>query len=1145
LTELTFEAGGEGLLRRALSQGVPVVAVLGQSAGWSAEPDNVLIMAAGRLGRPIEGGWRGLLSREAVPDNFDLWIAERFARRAPSAELLSIADAPLSAVFTSSIDPGLSNLLTTGGREPEPVMIGDPLPPVSRSKRRPPVFYLFGRAAPGPQETRPPTTIQALAQRRLRHAAPMLRGLNEAATPVGLIVVDGYIPERDWIKPDELLASLAGAAAGGVLWCGVKPDFSGDEAESYSQLLSDGIVVEEPRSLGILLAELRATSLDEPQQNWDDPEVVTVGRGKRLITSAKLRLATQSSALIIDDSISGFLAPLGQGQEESAFANFHSAPSSARERIEGVRRGFAFEREFEKTLQLRVHQAMQQHHAERGAIIVHGQSGVGKSVALARLAQKIKEEYLGAVLYASERLPNPSDLSTFLTEVDQAQAATLLIVDIAAPPSRFDELLESLRSRGHRVVVVGTAYRIERQIVSGDARFIEAPEELTSTEQELLEGLASKFGVQSKIKPSRPHALARFYWQLPGSRQFLAQGLGREARSVQRNISRQGRARAVPRQMSGLGAALVASGYADGDLSLFPADQSALADMDGSSASARVVDYIMAASRVDRAVPVNLVLRAIIGADDDGYSFGVDIVRDVFQDQDLFRWHFADENGEELLVGARLQLEAELICNSRLGGPGEEAARIIDLISISYRAGPEGHEETKFVLDVVQALGRDGQFGERYKDSYAAIGRALTELRTLYGVSNARMMLQEATLRRAHIHFHSLPVDEKAALLDEASRAVSEAIDAISRSGADKLYASRRTKDHLWVERAATYGYIATDAAQRNESATEVWSSYQAARDAGRAATGRVGSYHPLDISLWLPIGVLEHASCLGHNEGLEVQADIRATMDSIDPAALSIDDMERFERQRLKLGGVLNDKPLSDEAFEQLARIGSTAGYYLRARQMAPYRPDTGEEAEASDIAAARSAAIYLREHFDRIRNDPRSLVLLLQCEWTSQTGRWLFRGSRQPLPTSADGQTRLRSALLDLLALGEGSQLPRFRYLENVMNWLTGSEEEAIKSWRRLAEDTEYVDSSRVLNRHTVYDGAGIPQQFEGVIDRKIGNDRWSVLVPELGRHVDLLEGRNSPTSLAVGQTVRNFAISFNYIGPIADFVPPRARG
>ena len=230
----------------------------------------------------------------------------------------------------------------------------------------------------------------------------------------------------------------------------------------------------------------------------------------------------------------------------------------------------------------------------------------------------------------------------------------------------------------------------------------------------------------------------------------------------------------------------------------------------------------------------------------EGAAFGIDLVHGVFKDQDLFRWHYGDESGEELLVGARLQLEAELICNSRLGGPIEEASRLIDLISQSYRAGSEGNEETKFVIDIVYALGPDGPFGERYKDSYADVARALTALREKNGVISARLMLQEATLRRHYIRTHDLEAADKERILDEASRSVDHALTLIGQAGAQRLHASRKTQENLWVERAATYGYLATDAAQRNASAEEVWSSYRAAREAGQMASGRVDTYFPL-----------------------------------------------------------------------------------------------------------------------------------------------------------------------------------------------------------------------------------------------------------------------------------------------------------
>src|SRR4029077_9205078 len=122
----------------------------------------------------------------------------------------------------------------------------------------------------------------------------------------------------------------------------------------------------------------------------------------------------------------------------------------------------------------------------------------------------------------------------------------------------------------------------------------------------------------------------------------------------------------------------------------------------------RVIDYVMAASRVYKSVPVNLLLRAVLSAGVSGTaSSNIEIVRELFEGQDIFRWRFADEQGEELLVGARLQIEAQLVCSRRLGGPNAEAQRLIELIQYAVRAGTEENEETKFLIDLVFALGPD------------------------------------------------------------------------------------------------------------------------------------------------------------------------------------------------------------------------------------------------------------------------------------------------------------------------------------------------------------------------------------------------------------------------------------------------------
>jgi hypothetical protein len=248
------------------------------------------------------------------------------------------------------------------------------------------------------------------------------------------------------------------------------------------------------------------------------------------------------------------------------------------------------------------------------------------------------------------------------------------------------------------------------------------------------------------------------------------------------------------------------------------------------------------------------------------------------------------------------------------------------------------------------------------------------------------------------------------------------------------------------------------------------------------------------------------------------------------------------FQRQRLSVAEVLGDTAIDDDAFEALDQAGSTVGYFLRARRLAPKREAVEGQATEAEVNAAREVVAYLREHYSRISTDPRCVQLLISMEWFISTRRWLFKGLRQPIPPNSDGRLRVKNLLLDL-GLAQAELLePRYRYLEAVLTWLDGSEDNAIRIWRELDHDTMFVEAGRVLARHVLTDDRGQPRIFSGVIERRIGTERWSVFVESLNRRVDLLSSSYSDENLVVGRTVGDFSISFNFRGPLVDRLAAR---
>ena len=289
-------------------------------------------------------------------------------------------------------------------------------------------------------------------------------------------------------------------------------------------------------------------------------------------------------------------------------------------------------------------------------------------------------------------------------------------------------------------------------------RRVEAPAVLSRDEQALLAELIKKFAPAAANTATRhlsePHALARFYWALPASRARLSEGLGREARAVESAIRGRGSAPIRVQQISEIGRQMILAGYEHSAVQPFenPINEGA------EDEAIKVIDYVMAASRLYRAVPANLLLRTLKARHAlDNELLDLSLISHLFEGQDLFRWRYADdEKAEELLVSSRLQIEAELICNRRLGSANAEASRIIELIRNAHRAGQEDHEETRFVADIVFAMGPDGPAGDRYRECYAEIARTLTALRKRNGVQNARLMLQESTLRRKAVFLQGI-----------------------------------------------------------------------------------------------------------------------------------------------------------------------------------------------------------------------------------------------------------------------------------------------------------------------------------------------------------------------------------------------------
>ena len=1128
------------LLLSALQERRPLVLVLGQGA-W-AESDNghtVLAKALDRLGRhaQVQRGWPALLSADPVPDEFGDWLAERFARRVHPPALEAVSELPWSAVFTSSFDPTLKELLRSPGREPEEILTVQETPLAVRSRARPPLYYLFSRAGEPDPQARLPRSRSECNTRRIRHALPLLDRVLDTATARGLIVVEGFSSGADWFRLEDLLGIIGNSVPNQVLWFGGRPCIGSDVDEQFEEAVQSHRILVEPRRLGTVVAELRALGrLDDIA--WPDSEdagTISLGEGRRMETTAEQRLRIEAVASIVDDSWSGFLPPLGKGKEAeyATFRRFHGNLEGPRLLVEGVRRGFAIERNFEGGLRRRISDAVTDRTRSHVPIIVEGQSGSGKSVALARAVARVREDEKLPVLYAIGRVPVSRDVSEFCESAERAgAAATLIVCDANAEYDRYYELLMGLRSRGRRTVVVGSQYRSDVSTEDQNQAAILAPARLSNDEEGRLTALVGRYVDISDRAVSEPGCMLSFLYRLlPASRPRIGAGLSKEARTAANELRSRGRQARQIEPMTLLHQRMLEAGIVSQYRPLFDERGRKLPD-DSEDAAHLLIDFVMVAGSLNCLLPVNLLMRAVTGSSPDA---DLSMIAYLFRNLDLFRWRGAGREESEIYVGPRTTLEAEVLCRHRFGGTASEAQRLLELIGGVRGAGrADERSEVQFLLDLLRQIGPDGRRGTRYKAAYVDIARAVTKLRMQYGTVDARLILQESAFRRSAVRLQAVEDPARVPLLEEARDVIQYALDGIAEGS---IHAARRTKDSLLVERAAIYGFLARNLAENDADIEDIWRSYGAARTAVEKAVGASDNYYPYDIGLWMPSDLLR-CERLTDSQRAELTTDIYSTLDQVDDSTLVPTQLERFRSRQMTVGKSLQDTQLTKQAYAELEASGSTAGYFLRAREL---MGDIDRSVATIDdpriTGLARRAAEFLGDRFDRIAGDPRCLRLLLEARWIVEVGRWPLRGERQPLPCGDSVRSELMAIVhaLNQASGGAAGHVPR--YLEAVLAWLGGDEHFAAGIFRDIAQETDHEFPGRVVRRHVITDADGAPCRFEGRVENDRGDGHCRIRVDGLDRRVELLSRDFPNENIAYGRFVRGFSIAFNFIGPIAD--------
>lgn len=1149
------------LFVNAYKENRPFVLIAGQSfCSMDEKKDYILdlLFEHKRIASSDQKGWRSILSSDFTYADFE-WLAQRFKNQVPSSSAITAFNFLWSAVFTSTIDPWFSSRFTTRGRKPENIVSRNTIPPNARSRFKPPLFFLFSKI--GELQSNPeyqvPTNHATLSVRFAQHGNALLNRLPETVTAKGIIVLAGYDPFTDWLKLDDLLSILYQQSGLKILWFGkTQEEALATGSDLVKEMIKDGSLQIISESLGsVLYNQIREGSIDfEELAAPDEPGLITFDGGVINITP-EMRLRVGASAFMVEDDWTYPPEEYANKQkEQEAFHRFHGNFDNFKSRVEGIAQGFAIQRIFEGDLWRELDlSSFKQLKSFGKVLILHGQSGTGKSIALSSLISKIRIELQLPVLVASDRIANYEGVEFFCEQIEKAGAkGAVLINDANLSPQKYIELAETVQSRGRRLLLIGTSYR-QKNVPKTSKTYIEAPAKLAPEEFKKLTECLQRFyphDTETFEAADKDHILAFLYRYLPSSRFKLTDGLNKEAQDVDQVVKHFLTTITHDKiAHSTLSYALEKAGFfSDARTNDTINDNLRLA-------ADNLVDYVMVAGRLGTPIPFNLLVRVM--REKIGSIYSINNILELLSSLDLFRWPEIDAEGTDVLIGPRLRLEADIICRQRIGsGSDREIELLVDLIRNTHPVGFSGQTERKFLLDLLARLGKDGPDGGRFKSGYLEFAAALQHLRLHKGVHDVGLMLQESVFLRRKVWSEDDPQknisdferQENFKYLAEASKVISEALQIIQKGQSP---VSARTKNSLLGEQATIYGFLSKQAASKNDSREEAWNYYLASKQASRDAQSKDPSYYPLDIELWTAYDLLS-IDDLDEGKRLELVADLYETLEQAQSEISSFtqDQLGRFLTRRYKIANLLQNTKLTSRALKELEDHSPAIAVYLTAREIAKPLESSWLRNNASKVQefddrlkqVAAQTVDFISEkskQYPVIDNDLHCLRLKFRLMWLDVTGERLWSNTQLGhCPGKPEDIKSLLDIILRINSILAPSTRNTERFLEAVLSWLYKDYQYAERIWADLSTETDLVDRTRTRRRLIACDEDGNPLRFTGRVKppSRVGSDSWIVSINELDKEIRLY-GRDYPNELYDGKEEQNMGVAFNYIGPIIE--------
>jgi hypothetical protein len=1051
------------------------------------------------------------------------WMDELSNKLSVPDWLQSVANFNWAGLYTSAIDSTIPRAFKSPWREVQPIFEEKFVPADPRNKNRLHITFLFGAISQIDDEAKPPLTKFKWTKRR-QVAISLLRRLPELVTPLGALLVDKYSGNDDWLPPEELAAVLDEFGEGQVHFFSAAPE---DINSDFLPLSKRGIITFHAESVADFLSEATEQGLlptaEAAFEQGDGPRVHIKGRS--VIVPQDLWALTSHSGYIVDENSVKAPKSLSADARYREFRSFLST-SEGKPQWASFARGFAFRREFEANLHKLIRERLSQRRIQEDPVILHGQTGTGKTVALGHLAFDFAQAGEYPVMFIERRTQHPAsaEIDRFCQWAEDTGAdASLVVWDGMVSSDEYRELLRSLSTRGRKVVLVGSWYR---ETNKNSPHWLEAPAELNTDEKKDFKSFLASFDpkLPSIVDPHLIDStfLVALYRLLPQSRLMLRRGVSGEIGYAEDRLLKQARL---------LGGNVVEETLLAKQLREIGYDKSPTFTGEQREISGEFITdvqdmtgLVMVPGQFGLRIPVELLMRTL------RKEASKNISR-LFEGIDVFRWY--EDSAGNIEIGPRNALEATLIVHSRMGGLPQTQIEYIRRILLEIKdlgLGFGEDREVTFAVEFLRAIGpRKGPF---FVDYYPEIAETLSQLRTTRGITNPRLMLQEANLLREWVSFRLKKEEPRPQLTQVLGRVETIVNNALELTQAERR--NRMLRNFLFNELTATLALRATNE-QNPAEKTKAFADAQVALLQARRQDP--DSYYPLDIQAWFASRMIK-SGFLDERQKLELVADTFAALQSAESIELDPEQEEMLQQKRLELGYLLDIHQLREEALKALEQQGSTAGFYMRALQLSGL-PETGNEVNSRNVGRLTDALDFLKTNYEKIKTDARCLELMLDVWWVVNSGAKLFASERIALPFNSSQWGECLSLIHAIEATGQSRRPLVISFLSGLSLFHLNEFDRAFRVIEELERESERaMGRRRIIKSYLASDQSGRATKYSGTVSWVAADgNKAAVLVDGIRRQVNFRPRDFGRPEIVRGAILSYFHIAFNFVGLLAD--------